>query len=84
MPVIHYTSYGYYIDIDGKTIVKQCEGTEEEKRKLAENDISEYIPQPRSTPQAQTQIDRIEEAIVSTALTTEYMACLQEINSELM
>ena len=28
-----------------------------------------------------TQLDRIEEAVTNTALTTEYMACLQEINS---
>ena len=81
MPTIYYTSYGYYIEIGDKTIVKKCSGTKEEKRVLAEKDIANYVPTQTPTPEP-TQLDRIEETISSTALTTEYMACLQEINSE--
>lgn len=36
-------------------------------------------PQPQPEP---TQLDRIEEVVISTALTTEYMACLQEVSAE--
>ena len=40
-----------------------------------------YEPQPQPQPEP-TQLDRIEEVVISTALTTEYMACLQEVNAE--
>lgn len=40
-----------------------------------------YVPEPITTEQP-TQMDRIEEIVASTALTTEYMACLQEVNAE--
>lgn len=82
MKKIHLTVYGYYIDMpDGKIILKNCDGTDEEKIKMAEEDIRNYSPQPEPQPEP-TQLDRIEESIINTALTTEYMACLYEINSE--
>ena len=40
----------------------------------------EYTPEPIEPEK--TQLDKIEEIITNTALTTEYMACLQEINAE--
>ena len=82
MEKIHLTTYGYYIDMpDGKTILRNCDGTDEEKIKMAEEDIQNYSPQPEPEP---AQLDRIEESVINTALTTEYMACLQEINYESM
>ena len=40
----------------------------------------EYIPEPIEPEK--TQLDKIEEIITNTALTTEYIACLQEVNAE--
>lgn len=54
-------------------------------------EIYEPEPQPQPEPQptleeqlseVQEQLDSIEEVVESTALTTEYMACLQEVNAE--
>ena len=81
MKSIHITKSGYYVNMpDGTIITKECAGTDAEKRRMAEEDIKKYSPiQIAAEP---SQVDRIEEAVTSTALTVEYLSCLQELNTD--
>lgn len=40
-----------------------------------------YNPMPIPEPEP-TQLDKMEDIVTNTALTTEYMACIQEVNAE--
>lgn len=83
MANIIYDDYGYCIEIDDKIISVGCIGTEEEKRLHAEETIQQYLQEKKKYEEENpSQLDIIEQSVISTALTTEYMACLQEVNSE--
>lgn len=81
MKNIHTTASGFYAEApDGTIIVGTCAGSDEEKVRMAEEQLSSYTPA-RADPEP-TQSDRIEETVTSTALTVEYLSCLQEISAE--
>ena len=66
------------LSLEGSCLKQIVEIVEEQA-----NSEPDHEQEQESTPTPEpTQLDRIEETVSSTALTTEYMACLQEINSE--
>lgn len=60
---------GWYYNPNDNLFSEKC------PENLLEKLIQPIEPEP-------TQLDRIEETVTNTALTTEYMACLQEVNAE--
>ena len=83
MAKIIYDDYGYSIEVDNKIITEFFIGTEEEKRIQAEQAIQQYFQEKKAYEEENlSQLDIIEQSVINTALTTEYMACLQEVNSE--
>lgn len=78
---IHITSYGYLLKMpDGIMIVRNCTGTDAEKQRMAEEEARIYTNSIQTVAEP-SQADRIEEAVTSTALTVEYLSCLQELNT---
>ena len=79
---INLTSYGFYADLpDGTIIMRNCTGTDAEKQRMAEEEARIYTNSIQTAAE-QSQADRIEEAVTSTALTVEYLSCLQELNAD--
>lgn len=79
MAKINYTNYGYFIEMAGKIIVKKYDGTNSQKKELAEKDIKEFVPSELN--KARTQLDRIEESVTTMVLDVEYLSCLEELNT---
>lgn len=65
---------GWYYNPSDNSFSEKC--PENLLEKLTQPTLEEQIKE------VQEQLDSIEEVVESTALTTEYMACLQEVNAE--
>ena len=68
-------------EVDDKNMIPVAADFDLANKRYVNGAWESYIPEPITTEQP-TQMDRIEEIVASTALTTEYMACLQEVNAE--
>lgn len=66
--------------VDDKNMIPVLDGFDLTNKRYVNGAWGEYVPE--IIEGEPTQMDRIEEIVASTALTTEYMACLQEVNAE--
>lgn len=67
-------------EVDDKNMIPVLDGFDLSNKRYVNGAWEEYEPEPAE--EEPTQMDRIEEIVASAALTTEYMACLQEVNAE--